>query len=306
MCFKIIYSNHRLKYTFAFVWSALVGTTHAQVTRFPVQYSQFFNSYSIINPASCGQLGDLEIQIGRQQHGGAWKNIATTFTTGTCRIKKSKANNFHVTGISFMRDKEGEYLKQSRVYVVYAWHTKLTKKVSLSAGLTSGFFSYLIAGSNANVTSAATAFDGSLGLWLYTNNYYIGASTNQITNSELTPLEETTKLVRHYNVTGGFTQTINKNLTVTPRVLLRYCPGFPLDLDVSVGTSIKELVVLGINYRYNKSIVPYVGFEKVKLGNGNLRTMFSYAVPNGKTVNNIQTYEVTLNYNHQSKKKNKK
>jgi len=160
------------------------------VSRVPVQYGQFFNTYSIINPASCGARNDTEFQLGRQQHGGAWKNIATTFASGTFRINKSRSNNFHVAGLSCIRDKEGEYLKQSRVYLLYSWHTKLTDKVSLSAGAAAGFFSYLISGSAASIGAGATTFDAAFGLWLYSDTYYAGVSINQITNSQLTPLKK--------------------------------------------------------------------------------------------------------------------
>src|SRR5688500_15297656 len=96
----------------------------AQTTEWiPVQFGQFFNAYSIINPASCGAKGDVELEFGRQAHGGISRNISTTYATGSLRIKpQKKRNNFQVLGLGFIRDREGEYLKRSSFYVNYGWH----------------------------------------------------------------------------------------------------------------------------------------------------------------------------------------
>jgi type IX secretion system PorP/SprF family membrane protein len=304
MDFKLNFCKE--KYRLSCVIIAAICTSVAvkgQVPRLPVQYSQFFNSYSLINPASCGTLGDVEIQVGDQAHGGPWKNIGTAFTSGVCRIRNAKSrNNFHAGGLSFLRDKEGQYLRQSRMYFIYSWHTKLTKELSLSAGVTGGFVSYVIPENPSGISGADTNFDGTFGLWLYSKKFYLGGSINQIPNSEILPINEVLKFARHYNFTGGYNYDLNPNITIIPRVLLRYCPSLPIDVDVAVTASINKLLVLGINYRYNKSIVPLVGFEELKIGSGHLNFMFSYAVPSGK-VASIQTYELTLNYSNQSKKK---
>lgn len=277
----------------------------AQTTEsIPEQFAQFFNAYSIVNPASCGSKSNIEIELGRQGHSGIWKNISTTYASGSLRLgPQKKKNNFQVLGLSFVRDKEGEYLKRSKFYVNYGWHTSLTSKLSLGAGVAGGFFSYIVSSSSASVAGSAMAPDGTLGLWLYHQRYYFGASAAQVFNSKLTPLQETTELLRHYNITGGYTYHVSEALTVHPRTMIRYAPGHPVNIDVATQGVINEIVSAGVNYRYNKEMVCLFGLEKLKAGKGALRCMFSYAFPTGRVASNRQTFELTLNYNHQSKQK---
>jgi type IX secretion system PorP/SprF family membrane protein len=299
--------NRSRAYFFAFILTLICGVGCAQeISRLPVQFGLFFNGYSIINPASCGANKEVEIQAGRQQNSGARKGIATTYFSGAFRIQNFKTNNFSVMGLSFINDKEGEYLKRSSAYFIYAWHTKLSTNISMSAGINAGIYSYTVSGTNANVAGSATAFDGSAGLWLYAKQFYTGISFNQIPNGELTPVyEEVTKLVRHCNITGGYVLNVHRNVIVTPSFLLRYSPSFPVDLDGAVMVSLKQIFSLGVNYRYHKSLVSIIGLEELKVGNETLKAMFSYAVPIGKIAQNVQPYELTLNYAHHRKSKRK-
>jgi type IX secretion system PorP/SprF family membrane protein len=284
-----------------------LSNLQAQTTEsIPVQFGQFFNAYSLINPASCGAKGDVEIELGRQGHSGIWRNISTSYASGTLRIKpQRKKNNFHVLGVSFIRDKEGEYLRRSRVYLNYGWHTRLTKKLSLGAGASAGFFSYLVSGSNASIAGSDQCPDGSIGLWLYHQRYYVGASACQVFNGRLTPLQETTTLLRHYNITGGYSYRASPMLWVNPKSIVRYTPGYPLDIDVAVIGVVDEIVAAGLNYRYNKGMVCTVGLEKLKVQKGSFKCMFSYAFPAGSVASSIQTYELTLRYDHKPGQKKK-
>jgi type IX secretion system PorP/SprF family membrane protein len=271
----------------------------------PVQFQQFFSACSIINPAANGSVGLFELQSGRQQHGGAWKHISTTFVSANTRFNQRQSGKFQVAGIAFIADNEGQYLKRSRVFLSYGWHTSLSKKVSLGAGASSGIFNYQVASSNAMVGGTAITVDASLGLYLYSTRYYFGVSGNQILNNSLTPLVETTQLIRHVNLMGGYTMDLNKSVSVTPQFLIRYAKGFPLDIDVAAVAVLNNIVTAGINYRHHKGVVPMVGFQEIKMGKGFARLMFSYAVPMGNIAETIQTYELTLGYQVKPKKKAK-
>src|SRR5690606_4096184 len=109
----------------------------------------------------------LEILSGRQQLGGPWKHIATTFVSGFTRFNEKKNGRFQAAGLMFVGDKEGRYLKRSKAYINYSWHTSLTKKVSLAAGASAGFFSYNVGASTASVSGNAIAPDAAIGLWFY-------------------------------------------------------------------------------------------------------------------------------------------
>jgi len=286
-----------MKYTLGVVFLfSFIMVRSQEVDYIPVQYAQFFNAYSLINPASTGFRDKLELLSGRQQLGGPWKHISTTFVNGFTRFNDRKNGKFQVAGLMFIADNEGKYLKRSRAYFNYSWHTALTKKVSIAAGASVGFFSYNVGGSDASVSGGAIAPDATLGLWFYSKKYYMGLSGNQILNSKVTPLVETIRLVRHVNITSGYTWAVSKSFSLTPQFLFRYAKNYTPDIDVAVIGMINKLVALGVNYRHHKSVVPFVGFENIILKKGTARFMFSYAVPVGKIASSIQTYELTLGY----------
>lgn len=91
-----------------------------EVDYFPVQYAQFFNTYPTVNPASTGFRDKLELLSGRQQLGGPWKHISTTFVNGFTRFNDRKNGKFQAAGLMFMADNEGKYLRRSRACFSYS------------------------------------------------------------------------------------------------------------------------------------------------------------------------------------------
>jgi type IX secretion system PorP/SprF family membrane protein len=276
------------------------------VPSIPIQFGQFFNSYSTINPASNGARADIEFELGKQRGRGSWRNYSTTYATGSFRLNQSKKpTNFHVPGVTFFSDIEGQYIKRSKLFFNYAWHTKLTKKVSFSAGASAGLFSYVVSAQSSGLVGSDNAPDASIGLWLYSERYYIGTSINQILNSKLTPIEEQTQLLRHYNITGGYFFALSKSLVIAPKALIRYAPDHPVNVDLATIAIVDDVVSGGINYRHQKNFVTLVGLERLNVGKGRFRAMFSYSVPIEKTSSPVHTYELTLNYHHKPVKKKK-
>lgn len=288
-----------MKYVTVVVFLFLFSFTHISAQRvdyLPAQYGQFFTTYSLLNPASNGSRDKLEILSGRQQLAGPWKHISNTFVSAFTRFNDKKNGRFQTAGVVFVADNEGKYLRRSRAYINYSWHTALTKKVSLAAGASMGVFSYRVGSSDASVSGSDMAPDAALGLWCYSKKYFLGVSANQILNSEVTPLIETTRLIRHVNITGGYTWNVSSSFSVSPQFLFRYAPDLTPDIDVAITGMINKIAVVGANYRHHKSMVPFVGIENINLKKGVGKFIFSYAVPVGETASAIQTYELTLGY----------
>jgi len=52
--------------------------------------------------------------------------------------------------------------------------------------------------------------------------------------------------VRHYNLTGGYTLKLNRDLALTPSILLRYIPTLPIDVDVAATFCLKNTLALAL------------------------------------------------------------
>jgi type IX secretion system PorP/SprF family membrane protein len=298
--------NYRVLFMLLF---ACVQTAMGQAVQvIPVQFGQFFNGYSIINPAMGGWRSDVDIELGKQRHTGSWRSNSTTYASVNFRLRqKPKSFSFHAPGLSFFSDREGEYLKRSKVYLTYAWHTRLNRDLSLSAGAGLGMYSFHVSPPvNVSVAGADSAPDAAIGLWMYSKSFFTGVSMNQILNSSVTPLAEEHQLIRHFNLTGGYNYQFSKSLMLTPVVLLRVAPESVMDVDVAAIGSLNKLFVLGISYRHHRNFLAMVGLERLNIGVGNLKAGFSYTVPVGRIASPIHTYELTLNYAYTKAKKNAK
>jgi type IX secretion system PorP/SprF family membrane protein len=300
-----------------------------QIKGLPIQFNQYMRAYPMINPASSGSLSKLEINAGNQRHGGNWSNINTFYFNANIRLTKDlkiennknekpvdeysentdtivsypkvfyKAvpNSYHVAGLNLIGDKEGVFLNRNGIYGLYAWHTHLKENMILSGGVALGIKNYSI--SDNYVTGGGSSFapDGNVGVWLYDYNYHLGFSVNQIFNSKLKPLNETTVLIPQYNFTAGRSWEVSHALVLKPSVLIGVASQTPVNANVTLGSLWQNIASLTLNYNYKKGVTTMIGIEKIKIGENVIKAMFSYYFPVGRSNQiNINNYEITLNY----------
>ncbi len=219
------------------------------------------------------------------------------YTIETTQEGPPLPNNFHVGGLSLIGDQEGAFLNRTGVYALYAWHTRISPTVFLSAGVSAGVKNYSVDDSYVYGGGSSFAPDGNIGLYLYTSKYNLGISANQIFNSKLTPLREASRLVPHLNVQTSRVFELNRFLLLKPSLLVRVAPDFPVDLNGYVGALIQNVLSATVGYKFQRGMIAMVGFEKIRLGDHYLKAAFSYYLPVGNNNQlNINTYEVTLNY----------
>ena len=273
-----------------------------EVLRLPLQYGQFYSSYPLYNPASMGVLSSIQMDAGTQLLTGPWSNIYNFYAHGEVQLTPERRNrnlSNHILGFNFNGDKEGDLLSRSRFYLQYAVHVNLKEKLTLSAGASIGFMSFVIAGSPVSGGGADTDLDLNLGMWLYGDRYQTGISVNQLPQSEVTPLAEVSKLTRYWNVTGEYRFDLSYQTTLISSGLLRWVPA-QNDLtvfDLHARILLKSLVSAGASYRYRRGLGFLVGLENIRLRDGKLFTRFVFNIPAGTDrFSNVNTVEWTLGY----------
>ncbi len=292
-----------------FILSMIFTKTFAQdVMGLPVLFNQFTRTYFLINPASIGNDSDLEVSIGRQFNTDEWSNIYTHYANINLELTpKRKADHYshHTLGLTFIGDKEGDYLSRTRAYALYNAHIMLSEKISLAAGASLGVASYAVKGTAVSPSGAATSPDGSVGLWLYdANGSHAGLSVNQLAESKLTPIVETTRLVRHYNISLRKALSLNAHLSLYPALLVRYVPQYSTTYEAATTLVMNELFSVGAAGRYKNNISVMAGLERIPAFRGYAKTAFSYTFPAGKQVQaNFNTYEFTLSFFLKKKEK---
>jgi type IX secretion system PorP/SprF family membrane protein len=272
-----------------------------QFNELPVQFLQVVKNYPLINPAYAAVDSGTNFVSGNKMNFGAFRIFRTNYLSATLRIPASRdsaSRNHHGIGLAAITDKDGEFISHNRLYVTYAYKISLAENLNISAGLSMGIVNYVIEGSNISAKGSAIAPDGNAGIWMFGRKSYMGISLNQVFNSRLTPLTETSVLLRHMNVIAGKTIYFSPYCKLTSSLVVRAAKK-NTDIDFVNLFLIQDKLSAGCNYKHHKGFVLMAGLENIPFGQGKHMAggWFSYSIPFGKYVmKNMQPYEITLTY----------
>src|SRR6056297_2869603 len=170
----------------SFLLLSLVAEGQFRVNKYPVFFSQYMNCHALYNPASISARSPLEVCAGSKRNMGNWSNFATYFAALSMDMPfKSPAykSTGNTIGVRFTGDKEGVYLQQTKLYVAYAWHSKINENWRFSGGLEVGGFNYSAKGTYTTGDRSISNLDANVGIWIYRDGLHFGISGNQLLNS---------------------------------------------------------------------------------------------------------------------------
>lgn len=178
----------------------------------------------------------------------------------------------HGLGFSVVNDKTGNFNRFTST-VSYAYHLGLSPRTNLSAGFAAGITTI---GLNADgkaffgpdpsdpaIGGAAAGElrkikpDLSVGLWLYSANFFAGASAQQVIPQTLAYVDDATfqtkgRLVPHLFLTAGYRFLLNEDINAVPSVMVKYISGaFENDYQAEVNLKLqyRDVFWLGGSYR---------------------------------------------------------
>ncbi len=254
-----------------------------EVDRYPVRFSQYYNSFSIVNPAAGGAYADCELAMGNQRLLGNFSKVSTYFFNANMRIQKSRSFRnapFSVVGVFLYNDREGKYLNRTRFYASYIWHAYISRKVRMSGGFHVGGMNYSVKGTSLSGDGSDFAPDGIVGFRIYNEAFHFGISYNQIFNSKIQPLEEVAQLPPFTNFTGGFTYFVHYKLAIQPV----YSVCIPINgdkvlADVSVIASYKSNLRFVVGLHNNNRFISSVEFRNLLDFEKGLNIALTYSFP---------------------------
>jgi len=185
------------------------------------------------------------------------------------------AEPHHGLGFMIVSDVAGP-ITTTNIDMTYAYHLGLTEKLNLAVGVAAGFNrinlnTALITLENPNdpaITNGLGAQwkpDLSTGVWLYSSNYYLGASVQQILPEDLyfssTHSANANKTVPQYFVTGGVKLFLNDDITLLPSFLVKVINPTPLTYDINAKFSFRDKFWLGGSYRRDDSFGVLAGLN---------------------------------------------
>jgi type IX secretion system PorP/SprF family membrane protein len=301
-------------------------------------YTQYIMNNYIINPAVAGienywdvkashriqwvGLKDAPVTTYLTIHGPLKKSnyereSATTFRArgenprGTAYWRDYTAADPHAgVGFTVINDNTGP-LNRFAAYGTYAYHIGLSPTTNLSAGISAGFTNLSLDASKLDfgTTTVDPAVAGSgvinrlkpdvsAGLWLYSKDFFVGLSAQQIVPQNVTFSDNSVsltqgKLVPHLFLSAGYRMSISDDVSFLPSMLIRYISPLPIGYDVNAKFQYQDILWLGASYRYNDGFAAMVGVNL----NHSINIGYSYDVQTSR-LNTVSrgTHEILIGF----------
>jgi type IX secretion system PorP/SprF family membrane protein len=265
-------------------------------------YTQYIMNQYVLNPALSGIENYVDVKVShRHQWVGLQDAPLTTYLTIQGPIGKadsrvsatgvqplgynprgadywanySAAPPHHGVGLQVIQDVTGP-LSRSSVAATYAYHLGLSPRTSLSAGFGLGV-------SRLSLNTAKLQFDQpndpsivqnsiidrwkpdlSAGLYLYSADFFVGLSAQQIMPQRLEFSEnalrkEDGKLVPHLFATAGYRLLVGEDFNLTPSIMLKYLSPLPIQAEVNAKLQYRDAAWLGASWRAQDGYAAMVG-----------------------------------------------
>jgi len=269
-------------------------------------YTQYIMNPFIINPAVAGIENYWDIKAShRHQWAGLNGSPVTTYLTVHGPLRKSdypqaSPTGFDIegdnprgraywmqyeappahpgVGLTILNDRTGP-LSRFSFSGTYAHHIGLAPRTSLSAGISVGMQSITLDANklelqdpNDPVIAGSALLDNwkpevSAGLWLYSANYFVGASAQNIIPMNLgfdngKVVGDSVyrgKLVPHLFLTTGYRMWLNDDISLLPSVMVKYITAAPVSFDINAKVQYRDRLWAGASYRYNDGVAAMLG-----------------------------------------------
>lgn len=259
------------------------------------QYTQYvFNNY-LLNPAVAGIENYTDVKAGyRSQWTGLQGAPVTSYLTVNAPLGQDflqgdatafpangginpssrlytqnymAAEPHHGIGFMVVSDQAGP-INQTNIDASYAYHLGLAGNLNLAVGVSAGLNhislnTSLITLENpldpaiSNGNNSQWKPDLSVGGWLYSSNYYVGASVQQLIPQNLyfstNNSYNQSKTVPQYFITGGVKLFLTDEITLLPSFLIKVIEPTPITYDLNAKFSFSDKFWFGGSYRHNDS-----------------------------------------------------
>ncbi len=259
------------------------------------QYSQYMNNNYLLNPGATGVEDYIDVKLSyRTQWTGLegapksyYASVSSSlgkWRTTSKRTIRDRRRPFHAIGGLVYNDVTGP-TSRTGAYGSYAVNLVLTNKIRMALGASVGMQQFAVDGDQLHFfdpttragSAASRVLDGSVGLWVYSPDFYFGVSSAQLLGNKLNfsygpNLVDAgapgNTLRRHYFATAGVRLPIDDDWSLVPSVLVKAVDPAPLSVDLNAKLKYRDLLWFGASWRAFDSAVAMVGisYEQLTLG----------------------------------------
>lgn len=271
------------------------------------QFTHYFLNNYLVNPAAGGTKPYLDAKM---SHRRQWSGLAGAPITYTASLngyikeygihrKLTLPDHYHSLGGHLLADQTGIFQRFSG-YLSYAYHLTVYKKennflrasIGAAAGLISNGIDYqevVLANPNDKLIINAQrtlAPDLDMGVWLYSNDFYIGLSATQLLKARILFNEH---LQTHFYLTGGYKFHLKDNFALVPSIMFKAAGNYK-QLDINLLARYSDMFWGGFSYRIKDAFALLVGCNL----NATFDLTYSYDFST-HTLRNA-THEVTIGF----------
>lgn len=104
------------------------------------------------------------------------------------------------------------------------------------------------------------------GAYYFGDKWYVGLSSHNLLNSQLYNSDDimVTDRKSQYYLMAGYVFDMSQNLKFKPTILTKHVSGAPMTVDVSGNFLIKEIVAVGLAYRFDDAVSAMAGVHIAK------------------------------------------
>lgn len=217
-------------------------------------------------------------------------------------------------GAIILNDKTG-YINRWSAMGTFAYHRPLGLKTTLSAGFMAGVTSVnldrtKIEWGNLDPNDPAIGYNnGELkrirpevgaGLWLYSANYFIGASVQNIIPGKAKFVKSDrfgTFFTPNYFLTGGYRFFLNDDFSLLPSVMMQYWTPVNASFHVNAKLQYQDKVWMGGSYRFADLLGGYSGMAGVNISNTfNISYAYEYVTNSRLRTLTRNTHEIMIGF----------
>ena len=242
-------------------------------------YSQYYNSFNIINPGYAGahDFFTFTTSVRRQSTGEP-----DSPQTGVLSVHGNVGKNLGI-GFSIAYDKVS-VLNDTGLYADFSYTISTSEKSRLAFGIKGGG-NFI----NVNLTKLGLKTDPlfnqnintfipnlGAGFFFYTDKFYVSYSALNLLNENYYDKKNGVIASASDNVlmylSSGYNFKINKHFNLKPSFLMRYTKGVPFSTDVSLAVLWLDKVELGVSHRLDDS---FAGLFQIR-ANNNIKIGYTY------------------------------
>ncbi|MGY5351793.1 PorP/SprF family type IX secretion system membrane protein [Wenyingzhuangia sp. IMCC45533] len=229
-------------------------------------YTMYMYNMNIVNPAYAGSTKHLNISVlGREQ----WVGIEGAPSTYTANIHSRIGKGFGL-GVSLITDKIGPQSENS-LFADLSYTFPVSRTGNLSFGLKLGGSAFSIDRITESNDSDSTLDGGrtelfpntGAGALYHTDIFYVGLSVPNFLRADHINDDDTSEAeeVEHIFFTSGYVFQAKDYLKIKPSTLVKFAPGTPVSIDLSLNFLFYDKFEFGISNRLDDAWAGTFNFQ---------------------------------------------